>query len=48
MISNLLKTTTVQYAAQIIGHTDIRFTMSYQRYALSTKETHDLLNSFEI
>lgn len=29
MISNLLKTTTVQHAAQIIGHNDIHSTMSY-------------------
>ena len=35
MISNLLKTTTVQHVAQIIGHSDIHCTMSYQRYALS-------------
>ena len=38
MISNLLKTTTVQNAAQIIAHSDIHSTMSYQRYALSKKE----------
>ena len=41
MISNLLKTTTVQHAAQIIGHNDINSTMSYQRYALSKKEIQD-------
>ena len=35
MISNLLKKTTVQHAAQIIGHNDIKSTMSYNRYALS-------------
>nr|YP_010472488.1 hypothetical protein N4L43_pgp021 [Pleurosigma intermedium]UVG42099.1 hypothetical protein [Pleurosigma intermedium] len=35
MISNLLKITTVQHAAQIIGHNDIQSTMNYQRYALS-------------
>lgn len=32
MISNLLKTTTVQHAAPIIGHGDIHFTMSCQCY----------------
>lgn len=46
MISNLLKTTTVQNAAQIIGHSDIHSTMSYQRYALSKKEIQNLLESF--
>ena len=38
MISNLLKTTTVQNAAQIIGHNNIHSTMSYQRYVLAKKE----------
>lgn len=47
MISNLLKTTIVQHAAQIIGHNDIHSTMSYQRYALSKKEIQELLDSFE-
>ena len=47
MISNLLKTTTVQHAAQIIGHSDIHSTMSYQRYALSKEEIQELLDSFE-
>ena len=47
MISNLLKTTTVQHAAQIIGHSDIYSTMSYQRYAFSKKEIQELLDSFE-
>ena len=47
MISNLLKTTTVQHAAQIIRHSDIHSTMSYQRYALSKKEIQELLDSFE-
>lgn len=35
MISNLLNKITVQHAAQIIGHKDIRSTMSYNRYTLS-------------
>ena len=46
MISNLLKKTIVQHAAQIIGHSDIKSTMSYNRYALSKEEIQDLLNSF--
>lgn len=48
MISNLLKKTTVQHAAQIIGHSDIKSTMSYKHYALSKEEIQDLLDSFEI
>ena len=47
MISNLLKTTTVQHAAQIIGHSDIKSTRSYERYALSKEEIQELLDSFE-
>jgi hypothetical protein len=47
MISNLLKVTTVQHAAQIIGHNDIQSTMSYQRYPLSKQEIQDLLEDIE-
>lgn len=43
MISNLLRITSVQNTADIIGHQDIRSTMSYQRYALSKTEIQDLL-----
>lgn len=43
VISGLLKHTSVQNAADIIGHQDIRSTMAYQRYALSRKEIEDLL-----
>lgn len=43
MISNLLKVTSVQNAANIIGHQDIRSTMSYERYALTKAEIQDLL-----
>ena len=32
IITNLLKVTTVQNAANIIGHSDIRSTMTYNRY----------------
>lgn len=44
VISNLLKHTTVQNAADIIGHNDIRSTLSYRRYALSRTEIQDLLD----
>jgi hypothetical protein len=43
MITSLLKITTVQHTAEIIGHSDIKSTMSYQRYALSKDEIQDLL-----
>jgi integrase len=45
VISNLLKITTVQNTADIIGHQDIRSTMAYRRYALSKdkEEINDLL-----
>ena len=44
VISNLLKHTTVQNAADVIGHNDIRSTLSYRRYALSKSQIKDLLN----
>jgi len=47
MIANLLKRTTVQHAAHIIGHSDIKSTMSYQRYALSKQEIQRLLEEIE-
>jgi hypothetical protein len=43
MISNLLRVTSVQNTANIIGHQDIRSTISYERYALSKSEIQDLL-----
>ena len=43
VISNLLKITTVQNVADIIGHDDIRSTISYRRYALSKEEIQELL-----
>ena len=43
MISHLLKVTSVQNAANIIGHQDIRSTMTYERYALTKAEIQDLL-----
>jgi transposase InsO family protein len=42
-ISNLLRVTSVQNAANIIGHNDIRSTMTYQQYALTKSEIQDLL-----
>jgi len=44
MITNLLKKTSVQDTADIIGHRDIRATMKYKRYALNKQEIKDLLN----
>lgn len=46
-ITNLLKVTSVHKVAEIIGHNDIRSTMSYQRYALSKDEIKALLNEME-
>ena len=34
----------VQNTANIIGHSDIRSTMAYNRYALSKNEIQDLLD----
>ena len=42
-ISSLLKVTSVQNTADIVGHQDIRSTISYKRYALSKKEIEELL-----
>jgi integrase/transposase InsO family protein len=47
MITNLLKVTSVQNTADIIGHSDIRSTMIYNRYALSKAEIQDLLDQIE-
>ena len=44
MISKLLQNTSVQNAADIIGHKDIQSTMAYKRYALNKKEIKTLLN----
>lgn len=49
MISNLLKVTSVQNTAGIIGHTDIRSTTAYSRYALPADPIKTILtqmNSF--
>ena len=45
MITNLLKVTSVQKAASIIDHTDIRSTMTYNRYALTKNEIQELLDN---
>ena len=42
-ISSLLKVTSVQNTSDIVGHQDIRSTISYKRYALSKKEIEELL-----
>jgi integrase len=48
MITNVLKVTSVQNTADIIGHSDIRSTMQYSRYALSKTEIQDLLDQINL
>jgi len=47
MITNLLKVTSLQNTANIIGHSDIRSTMGYNRYFLSKIEIQKLLDELE-
>ena len=47
MITRLLKNTSLQDAADIIGHRDIKSTMAYKRYALNKKEIQNLLNRID-
>jgi integrase len=47
MVTNLLKVTSVQNTANIIGHTDIRSTIGYNRYSLSKTEIQNLLDQLE-
>lgn len=47
VVSNLLRQTSVQNAAQIVGHKDIKSTMSYQRYSLSKQEIQKLLKGMD-
>ena len=47
MITNLLKNTSVQDAAEIIDHKDIKSTLAYKRYALNKKEIQNLLNKID-
>lgn len=47
MITNLLKVTSVQKAANIIGHSDIRSTMIYNRYTLSKTEIQNILDKIK-
>lgn len=47
MITNLLKNTSVQDAAEIIGHKDIKSTLAYKRYALNKREIQNLLNKID-
>lgn len=42
VISSLLKVTSVQNTADIIGHEEIRSTMSYRRYSLSMKKKFNI------
>jgi integrase len=48
MITRLLKNTSVQNTADIVGHRDIKSTMVYKRYALNKKEIHKLLNKIDL
>lgn len=48
MITNLLKVTSLQKAANIIGHADIRSTMTYNRYALTKNEIQELLDKINL
>jgi hypothetical protein len=47
MITQLLKNTSVQNTADIIGDKDIKATMTYKRYALNKKEIQKLLNKID-
>ena len=47
MVSSLLKNTSVQKSAQIIGHKSIKSTMAYQRYVMQKEEIRILLNRIE-
>ena len=47
MITNLLKVTSVQDTANIMGYSDIRSTMIYNRYSLSKSQIQDLLKEME-
>lgn len=47
MISKLLENTSVQKAVEIIGHSYLRSTMAYKRYALNKKKIQDLLNKID-
>lgn len=47
MITNLLKVTSVQNTASIMGHSDIRSTMSYNRYAISKNQVQELLDQID-
>jgi site-specific recombinase XerD len=47
MVSRLLKNTSVQNAADIIGHKDIKSTIAYKRYELNKQEIQKLLNKID-
>jgi hypothetical protein len=40
----LLNITSVQNAADIIGHNDIRSTLKYSRYSMSQKQIQELMD----
>ena len=45
VIASLLKITSVQNAADIIGHNDIRSTLKYSRYSMSKRQIQELLDT---
>lgn len=47
MVSQLLKNTSGQNAADVIGHRDIKSNITYGRYALNKKEIQKLLNKID-
>lgn len=47
LISSLLRITTVQNVADIVGHDDIRSTLKYKRYALEKEEIQNLLEKID-
>ena len=47
MITRLLKNTSIQDTADIIGHKDIKSTLAYKRYALNKIEIQNLLNKID-
>lgn len=47
MVSSLLKHTSVQKTAQVMGHKSINSTMAYQRYAMQKDEIRIILDKIE-
>ena len=46
LVNRLLKVTSVQNTVDIIGHQDIRSTISYKHYALSKKKLKNCSKKF--